>query len=89
MNSYLLTLVMKNDLKEEERKKLLTSITEKFGKLEKEDLWGVKNLSYPIEHQNKAYYAHYEFQSDPATVPPLDKMVKLNEDIIRYLLIRK
>lgn len=89
MNSYLLTLVIKNDLKEEERKKLLTSVTEKFGKLEKQDLWGVKNLSYPIEHQDKAYFAHFEFEADPKTVPPLDKMIKLNEDIIRYLLIRK
>ena len=89
MNSYLLTLVIKDSLKEEERKKLLASITEKFAKMEKEDLWGVKNLSYPIEHQERAYFAHFEFQADPKTVPPLEKQVRLNEDIIRHLLIRK
>lgn len=89
MNSYQLTLLIKNDLAEKTRKELLDSVTKKFGKLEKEDLWGNKNLAYPIKKQDKAYFAHYEFDAEPKEISGLDKMLKLNEDIIRYLLIRK
>lgn len=87
-NKYALTLVLKPDLEEKERKELLDSITKKFGKLEKEDLWGVRDLSYPIKHQNKGFYAHYEFEGEPNSVSPIDKGLKIDENILRYLLVR-
>lgn len=89
MNNYQLTLVIKNDLAEKERKELLDSISKKITKVEKEDLWGVRDLIYPIKHATKGYYAHFEFSDEPKNIPSLDKMIKLNEDIIRYLLIKK
>lgn len=85
---YQLTILVKNDLDEKTRKGLLDDVTKNFGKIIKEDLWGVRNLAYPIKHMEKAFYAFYEFDSEPNTIPSLDKMVKLNEDIIRYLLVR-
>ncbi len=89
MNSYQLTVLIKLALEDSERKELLDSITKRFGKMIKEDLWGNRDLSYPILHQTKAYFAHYEFEADPKEVPVLDKSLKLNEDILRYLLIRR
>lgn len=87
-NNYALTLVLKNDLEEKERKALLESITKRFGKLEKEELWGSRDLAYPIKHQTKGFYAHYLFASEAKDIAPLDKAVKIEEDIIRYLLVR-
>lgn len=89
MNSYLLTLLIKDSLDEKERATLLESLTKQFGKVTKEDLWGVKDLVYPIKRANKAYYAHFEFEGEAKDIPSLDKSLKLNEDVIRYLLIRK
>lgn len=88
MVMYKLTLLIKNNLDEKTRKEVLDDVTKNFGKLTKEDLWGSKNLAYPIKHQDKAFYAHFEFESEPDKIPSLDKQLKLNEDIIRYLLIR-
>lgn len=89
MNQYLLTLLIKNDLEEKARKELLDGVTKNFGKLSKEDLWGTRSLSYPIKHQDRAFYAHFEFEAEPSSIASLDKSYKLNEDIIRYLLLRK
>ncbi len=89
MNSYQLTVVVKNDLDEKARGELLAGVTKQFGKLNKEDLWGNRDLSYPILKQTKAFYAHYEFEADPSTIFSLDKSLKLDEDVIRYLLIRQ
>lgn len=85
----MLTLVIKKDLDEGSLKELLEDVTKNFSKLEKEDLWGVKNLSYPIKRQTSAYYAHYEFEVESKNISSLDKKLKLNEDIIRYLLLKK
>lgn len=88
MNNYALTLVFKNDLNEKDRKELLDSVTKRFGKLEKEELWGSRDLAYPIKHATKGFYAHYLFSAEPNTISPLDKAIKVEEDIIRYLLVR-
>ncbi|MDO8429214.1 MAG: 30S ribosomal protein S6 [Candidatus Daviesbacteria bacterium] len=89
MNEYYLTLILRSDLKEEDRKKILEGVTKKFGSLEKEDLWGSRDLAYPVKKQTKGWYAHFEFSLNPQDVSSLDKTLKLDEDIIRYLLIRK
>ncbi|MCR4306213.1 MAG: 30S ribosomal protein S6 [Candidatus Daviesbacteria bacterium] len=93
MNSYYLTLVLKADLEEKERKALLDSMTKKIvgseGKIEKEDLWGVRSLAYPIKRKTSGYYAHYEISADPKNAKGLDKTLKVEEDVLRYLLIKR
>ncbi|MFA5933403.1 MAG: 30S ribosomal protein S6 [Microgenomates group bacterium] len=88
MNKYALTIVTKPELDEKARKELLDSVTKKMGEAVKEELWGIRDLSYPIQKLTKGYYAHYFFEVSPATIDPLDKFIKLEEDIIRYLIVR-
>lgn len=93
MNSYYLTLVLKADLEEKECKGFLDSIIKKItgdeGKIKKEDLWGIRDLAYPIKKQNRGYYAHYELEAEPKMASGLDKSLKVEENILRYLLIRR
>lgn len=89
MNSYLLTLVLKPEMDEKARNELLEGVKKHFDKVEKEDLWGVKTLAYPIKKQAKGYYAHFEMAADPKNVKGLDKILKEEEDVLRYLLIRR
>jgi len=120
MNSYYLTLVLKSDLEEKERKALLDGVVKRLvgnkhslpsdegkhslpsdegkgdkgdegdqGKVVKEDFWGNKDLAYPIKRQSKGFYAHFEISADPKGAKGLDKTLKLEEDILRYLLVRR
>ena len=93
MNQYVLTLLIKPDVEEKSRKELLETIKGKVekdkGKVTKEDLWGNRDLTYPIKKQTSAYYAHFEFEANPGDISSLDKSLKLEEDILRYLLIRR
>lgn len=89
MNSYYLTLVLRPDLEDKAREALLSGVKKKMaGKISKEDLWGNKDLAYPIKKNAKGYYVHFEFETDPAVAKDLDKNLKVEEDIIRYLLVR-
>lgn len=80
-------------MEEKERKTLLDSITKKLvgedGKLEKEDLWGKRSLAYPIKRQTQGYFAHFEIEANPKNAKGIDKSLKEEEDILRYLLVRK
>lgn len=89
MNSYYLTLVLKPDLEEKARKELLEGVKKHFNKVEKENLWGARPLAYPIKKNTSGYYVHFEIQAEPKEAKGLDKFLKLEEDILRYLLIRR
>ena len=65
----------------------LLAIIEKIGKIEKKEDWGLKKLAYPIQKKKRAYYFWITFQTEPQKVTQLDNFLKLNENIIRHLLI--
>lgn len=75
-------------MEEKARKELLEKIKEKV-KSKKEDLWGEKELAYPIKKQTKGFYVHLEIEAQPQASKDIDKTLKVEEDIIRYLLVRK
>lgn len=88
MDKYALTLVLRSDMDEKARKELLEPVKKHFSKLEKEEEWGMRDLAYPIKHQTKGFYVHYFFEAEPVNIPSLDKDLKVEENIIRYLLVR-
>jgi len=92
VNNYLLTLVLKADQEEKDRKEFLDGVKKKMtgesGKISKEDLWGARELVYPIKRQSKGFYVHFEFETNPDIARTLDKILKVEEDILRFLLVR-
>ncbi|OGE16192.1 30S ribosomal protein S6 [Candidatus Daviesbacteria bacterium RIFCSPHIGHO2_12_FULL_37_11] len=92
MNSYFLTLVLKPDLEEKTREELLGEIKKKLtmdnGKLTKDDMWGVRDLAYPIKKQAKGFYAHFEFDAEPGVIKGLDNSLKVEENVLRFLMVR-
>ena len=79
-------------MEEQARKDLLASLSKKLtgeaGKVGKMDLWGNKDLAYPIKRHSKGFYAHFEISADPKNAKDLDKLLKVEEDVLRYLIIR-
>ncbi len=89
MTNYQLTVLVNEKVSEADRNGIFDGLKKNFGSLEKEDLWGMRSLSYPIKHADRAYYAHFEFSGEPGSIIGLDKAIRLNEDIIRYLIVKK
>ncbi|MBI2086073.1 30S ribosomal protein S6 [Candidatus Daviesbacteria bacterium] len=88
MNNYNLTLVLKPNLEEKARQALLESLKKKFAKVEKEDLWGQRSLAYPIKKQTSGFYAHFVIEAEPKIAKELDKTLRSEEDVLRYLFVR-
>jgi small subunit ribosomal protein S6 len=57
-------------------------------KVEKEEDWGTKKLAYPIAHARDGQYLWYLLSVGPDKISAIEKKLKLEEKIIRYLLIR-
>lgn len=88
MSTYTLTVLVKEKVDEKGRTGLIDDVKKNFSNLIKEDLWGVRGLAYPIKHNDKAFFAHFEFETEPEKAITLDRNLRLNEDILRYLIIK-
>lgn len=51
--------------------------------------WGRRRLAYPIQNYQDAFYVLYSLSSQPGQLHPFERDLKLNGNVIRYLLIRQ
>jgi small subunit ribosomal protein S6 len=58
------------------------------GKIAKNEYWGVKSLSYRIRKNRKAHMTLFNIDAPAPAVAEMERQMRLNEDVIRYLTIR-
>ncbi|MFA5498816.1 MAG: 30S ribosomal protein S6 [Candidatus Cloacimonadia bacterium] len=92
MNSYESMIVLVPELSDSEYTKVIDSIKEKIAALDGEVVetvtWGKRTLSYEIQKKKEGYYLINYFSLDPAEVKELERFYQLNENILRYNVLR-
>ncbi len=51
------------------------------------DHWGVRQLAYKVRDQSQGYYLVAQFTADPADLAEFERIVKLDEEVLRYLVV--
>ena len=93
MRNYQLTAVMSGKATPAKKKsvqgKIEKIITDTKGKSVKIDDWGKIDFTYPIKRNSAGIFLNFELELEPTKTKELDSKLKLEEDIIRFLLVRK
>jgi small subunit ribosomal protein S6 len=63
-------------------------IAEQGGKVEKREYWGLRNLAYRVKKNRKGHYMLFNIDAPPGAVSELERNMRINEDVLRYLTIR-
>lgn len=75
--------------KEQKDIKEIKTLVEKIGaKIIKEESLGRKKFAYPIKKQNAGYYTTIYFDADGKILTNLEKKLLLNQEILRFLIIK-
>ncbi len=61
--------------------------TSKGGEVSAIDHWGTRQLAYPINKLSRGYYVVAHLTAVPEALPEYERMLKLDDDIVRYLLV--
>ena len=59
------------------------------GKVEKLEVWGKRDLAYPILKKKAGIYVVVDMETTPEIAKELDRQLGLNESILRTKLLRK
>ncbi|MBR0556159.1 30S ribosomal protein S6 [Ciceribacter sp. L1K23] len=57
------------------------------GKVGRVENWGLKSLTYRIKKNRKAHYALMDIDAPAAAVHEMERQMRINEDILRYMTI--
>ena len=86
------TIIAKQDLAEKDLKSLKDKYNEVInsssGKVIKIEEWGLLNLANKIKNYKKGFYIHYKFEGDNKTIQEIEKKIKIDSSVIRYLTVK-
>ncbi len=67
----------------------ITSTGAEVTYLKRDTPWGRRRLAYPIQGHRDATYVLYQFLGSPSVLSDIERELKLDERVIRYLLVRQ
>ncbi len=59
------------------------------GEIVKTERWGKRKLAYEVNDKIEGYYVLMYFKSPSSAAQELERLLKINDDILRHLLIKK
>jgi len=86
---YIVRADLDDDKVQDAVKRVNTLIERSGGTIEQTNLWGKRKLAYEVKHQKDGSYVLQDFLLDPNRVPELEASLKITEEVLRHLIVRK
>lgn len=91
-HKYEAVVVLHPDASEEDQKQIFKKnrdIIKSFnGSLNHLDTWGKRRLANPIDKMTRGIYFHTTFTADGAAIAELERVMKINDKVLRYVHTR-
>jgi len=92
MSFYETTFIARQDISSAQAEALADTLAqvaqEHEGKVVGREYWGLRNLSYRIKKNRKGHYIMLNVEGTGATIAELERTMRINEDVLRYLTVR-
>ena len=93
MNPYEVLLLLDPELPDERQSEIVTRVRENVegagGTWERHEPWGRRKLAYEIDRRTDGSYHLLEFESEPATLDEVSRVLKITDGVLRHLAIRR
>ena len=89
MRAYELMVIFSPEVEDRAVEPSLSKIvTNAGGTIDNMDIWGRRRLAYEIQKKSEGIYAVVNFTATPGTSAELDRVLNLNESVMRTKIIR-
>jgi small subunit ribosomal protein S6 len=90
MRQYELTVIfpLEEDQSQAGREQLLSELSANQAEIIKTDELGDRDLAYEIKKRQRGRYVLYTIRADPVKIAVLDRIFKLNSNLLKYLFVR-
>ena len=92
MNKYESVIIINPNIEEQAKKELLdkfSTLINNDGKVESVEELGNKKLAYEIKKHSEGYYVIINFEANPTLIAELERIYKITDAVIKFIVIRK
>ncbi len=91
MKTYELMVIYSPEIEDDDREKKIKKMSKTISKLGGEVLhvepWGLRKLAFNIRKQSQGYYVLFYFTLEPGNVEVVDKELRFDEEVLRYMTV--
>ena len=91
MPSYELTIIAKPHTGEDQinalKSKVESVVQAHSGQVANYEDWGTRRMAHDIQKENRGRYVYFGFTGNNETVAELERNLRINENVVRYLSI--
>ncbi|HSL71683.1 MAG TPA: 30S ribosomal protein S6 [Longimicrobiales bacterium] len=84
---YIFDSALPEDRINEKLERFHAQLISEGGEVTATDHWGRRQMTYPIKKKQAGYYVVAQFQSPGASLPEFERLLKLDEELLRYLVV--
>jgi small subunit ribosomal protein S6 len=92
LHNYEVALIIRPEMEEEGQSALIERLgellTSEGGEVTDVETWGRRRLAYPIRKVQEGHYYFIQGQFSASVLPELERTIKLNDDILRHMVVR-
>jgi len=92
MPLYECVLIARNDVSQQQVDTIADTITAQLeaegGAVKKREYWGLRSLAYRVKKNRKGHYMLLGLDAKPASITEMERQLRLNEDILRFMTVR-
>ena len=93
MNKYEVLYILQGDASEDVKNacadKFAALIADLGGAVSTVDKWGMKKFAYPINYKTEGYYVLMNFEAEPAVPAELERQMRNDEIVVRFMVTKK
>jgi len=86
---YIINPTLEEDKIKDVVEKFKTLIQKNGGEVTDINEWGKRRLAYTVKNMNEGYYVFMQFKAEPAVVQDLERVFKITDEVIRYLITKQ
>ena len=91
MSCYETVFIARQDISAKQMQELAENfekiINDNGAKIARTEHWGLRTMAYKINKNRKGHYALFHIEGDHAAVAEMERLMRLNEDVLRYMTV--
>lgn len=92
MPLYECVLIARNDITQQQVDTIVDGVTAQLEaegeEVRKREYWGLRSLAYRVNKNRKGHYTLLGLSAKPASITEMERQLRLNEDILRFMTLR-
>jgi len=93
MNKYEVLYILQGDASDDAKTacadKFAALIAELGGTVTTVDKWGMRKFAYPINYKTEGYYVLMIFEAEPTVPAELERQMRNDENVVRFMVTKK